>query len=279
MSKYNVNVICDSVNKFGTRAISLELCYPRIILAEYNTHRQFSRSSSSSRAIPIKKMIGEVWKEPFVPFYWGSNQAGMQAGSELTRTKKEIAKLLWLSASKVACGFAWGLSYSGLHKQLANRILEPWQWTRTIVTSTEWDNFFHLRLHSDAAPEFYRLAELMKDAIDNSVPEFLEEGQWHLPYVTKKEKETLTLEEQIKVSTARCARVSYLTHDGKSTDITKDFLLHDHLVVSEPKHASPAEHQLTPAKNKKFYFNVRSWKSYRYFMEAQPNMLQKIFYK
>lgn len=272
-------VIEDSVNKYGTRAISLELSYPTIILAEFNTHRVLSRSSSSQRAIPTKKIIRRVWDEPFVPEYWGQNIAGMQAKQELSGIKLETAKFVWRLASKVACGFVWGLDMIGLHKQIANRILAPWQWTRTIVTSTEWDNFFALRLHPDAQPEFYTLAGMMKDAIDNSAPRFLEQGEWHLPYVDPYEVEMYGLEVGIKTSVARCARVSYLNHEGRSSDIEQDIALHDMLVGSEPKHASPAEHQLTPAKAEKFYYNVNAWKSYRYYMEQQPRLLNKIFYK
>ena len=264
---YYAKVIADSVNKFATRATTVEVCYPRIILAELNTHRMFSRNTSSSRAIPVMTLIKQVWNKPFIPTYWGKNKAGMQAKEELTGYELLVAKGLWLAASKFACGFAYLFSKIGLHKQIANRIIEPWMWTKTIITATEWDNFFELRNHPDAQPEIKKLAELIEEAIAESKPKFLFQGQWHLPYVTAQEKNEYSLNECLKFSAARCARVSYLTHDKQMPSLAHDILLHDMLVGTDPKHASPVEHQLTVASDEKFYYNVRSFKSYRWFIE------------
>jgi hypothetical protein len=269
---YEVNVIADSVNKYGVRAITIEAQYPRIILAELNTHRVFSRNSSSSRAIPIKTLLKQVWNNPFMPVYWGKNKPGMKAHEELEGINLWLAKQLWLLSSKVACIFAYLFSLIGLHKQIGNRIIEPWMFTRTIVTSTEWDNFFELRCHPDAQPEIKKLAEMIEDAIFNSVPEFLHEGEWHLPYVFSDEKARFDIIHLLKLSTARCARVSFLTHDNKEPHFMKDFGLHDSLVGSDPKHASPTEHQLTPGDDEKFYFNHNTWKSYRWFIETKENI-------
>lgn len=265
--KYEVNVIADSVNKFGHRATTLELQYPRIILAELNTHRVFSRNSSSSRAIPIMTLLKQVWNTPFMPVYWGKNKSGMQANEELTGYQLWLAKALWRFSSKVACAFAYSFYLVGLHKQIGNRIIEPWMFTRTIVTSTEWDNFFALRCHKDAQPEIKKLADMMADAIDNSIPQFLNEGEWHLPYVTDREKQIFPVDYNIKLSTARCARVSYLTHNKENPSYKRDFDLHDSLVGNDPKHASPTEHQLTVGNEDKFYFNINTWKSYRWSIE------------
>lgn len=270
---YEVNVIADSVNKYGVRAITIEAQYPRIILAELNTHRVFSRNSSSSRAIPIKTLLKQVWNNPFMPVYWGKNKPGMKAHEELEGINLWLAKQLWLLSSKVACIFAYLFSLIGLHKQIGNRIIEPWMFTRTIVTSTEWDNFFELRCHPDAQPEIKKLAEMIEDAIFNSVPEFLHEGEWHLPYVFSDEKARFDIIYLLKLSTARCARVSFLTHDNKEPHFMKDFGLHDSLVGSDPKHASPTEHQLTPGDEEKFYYNLNTWKSYRWFIEKRIELV------
>lgn len=264
---YEVNVIADSVNKYGVRVTSFELQYPRIILAELNTHRVFSRNSSSSRAIPIMTLLKQVWNEPFMPVYWGKNKPGMKAHEELTGIHLWLAKQLWLLSSKIACIFAYLFSLIGLHKQIGNRIIEPWMFTRTIVTSTEWDNFYELRCHKDAQPEIKKLAEMMEEAIFKSVPEFLHAGEWHLPYVFSHERYRYSIVDLLKLSTARCARVTYLTHDNKEPDFMKDVSLHDMLVVVEPKHASPTEHQLTPGDEEKFYYNVNTWQSYRWQMD------------
>ena len=272
---YRAEVIEDSVNKFGRRATTIAVTYPRIILAELNTHRMFSRNTSSSRAIPMIKMIEQVWNRPFMPIYWGKNKAGMQASEELTGWQLWAAKKTWLAASKIACGMALLLHWIGAHKQIGNRILEPWMWTHTIITATEWDNFFALRNHHMAQPEIKRLAEVMADAFDASIPHFIDHGEWHLPYVTEKEKATYTLEECIKFSAARCARVSFLTHDNKLPNVEKDIALHDDLVVAEPKHASPSEHQLTAAHLDNFYFNLRSFTSYRFYIETGKTPYRK----
>ena len=266
---YKAEIICDSISQLGIRATTIAVTYPRIILAEINTHRLFSRNTSSSRAIPIKTMLKQVWNNPFIPIYWGKNKPGMQASEELTGISLGVARLSWVFASKVACLFALSLSGLGLHKQIGNRLLEPWMWTTTLITATEWDNFFKLRNHKDAQPEIQKLARAMLAAMEQSTPHLLNFNEWHIPYVSSSEKETLPIETQLKISTSRCARVSYFTHGTNKIDIEKDLKLHAQLVGSEPKHASPAEHQLTPANNTEFYYNVKSWMSYRYFMDFQ----------
>ena len=139
-------MIADSYYDFDNRICTLQLKYPRFIHAEFMTHRVFSRSASSSRAIPISKIISQVWNDPAMPVYWGANVSGMQANEELTGWKLSAAKFIWKTSAKVACIFAYGFDKIGLHKQIGNRILEPWQYINVIVTSTEWDNFFDLRI-------------------------------------------------------------------------------------------------------------------------------------
>lgn len=266
-------IICDSISPQGVRLTTFELKYPRFILSEFNTHRVFSRNSASSRAIPVKKMIKDVINDPVIPVFWGKNQAGMQAKEELSGIKLKAAQFLWKIARYPACGIAYFMTKIGLHKQITNRIIEPWMWTKTIVTATEWDNFFELRVHEDAQPEIYSLSTLMYQEYLNSTPKKLKYGEWHLPYVTEDElnNNTLSIESLIMVSGARCARVSYLTHDGKAPDSSKDFRLYDDLVGSVPIHASPTEHQATPNKNTNFDKNFRGWHQHRADIEHKFN--------
>jgi len=237
----NAEIIADSISEGGVRLTTFSLTYPRVIHGELMTHRVFSRNAMSSRAIPVSKLISEVWNDPFIPMVWGSNKPGMQAGEEVTGWRLALAKLTWVAASKAACVFAWALSKLGLHKQIGNRIMEPFQWMRTVLTATEWDNFFALRDHPDAEPHFQALARRMRFEMDISTPRELVLGQWHLPYVDS------VSGIDCKISAARCARVSYLTHEGKAPSVEADLALYERLAGGEPIHASPLEHQATPA--------------------------------
>ena len=256
-------VISDSVNKFDDRIVTLQLKYHRYIHAEVMTHRMFSRSASSSRAIPIKTIIAEVWNNPATPLHWGKNISGMQAKDELIGLKLILAKLIWKLSSKFACIFAYCLYGLGLHKQIGNRILEPFSFINVILTATEFDNFFMLRIHPDAQPEIQELATKMKKAIDSSSPTLLTQSEWHMPYITPKEKELYPESVLLKCSTARCARVSYSNHDGSEPDVVRDIELHERLVGSIPLHASPAEHQASPGYSSVFYDNFKGWVQYR----------------
>lgn len=270
---YQAFVVADSISEAGVRLITLQLRYWRAIHAEFMTHRVFSRNASSSRAIPVAKMLKQVREEPFGPLHWGANQAGMQAHAELEGKALQVAKDLWHTAAREAAQTAELMSTLGLHKQVANRILEPFLPISVIVTATEWDNFFQLRDHKDAQPEIRHLTQLMKEAIDSSSPMAIRDGEWHLPYVYDMEIREYGIEVARKLSVARCARVSYLTHDGQQPSVEKDIELHDKLVVAEPLHASPAEHQATPyalkfGNGRDFIRNFRGWQQYRVLLEA-----------
>lgn len=250
-----VKVIVDSISPEGKRITTLQLKYWRAIHGEVMTHRVFSRNASSSRAIPVMKLIMQVLTDPAGPIHWGQNRPGMQATEELTGWRLGVAKGLWRTAGVVAAGFAWGMVKVGLHKQVANRILEPWQYIHVVLTSTEWENFFELRLDQDAQPEFRELAGKIKAALDQSVPAKLNHGEWHLPYVTDEDRERVKSFAQTdeeywntlkNISAARCCRVSYLRHDGKTPRIADDLSLCDKLVGARPLHASPFEHIATP---------------------------------
>lgn len=251
-------IICDSINPAQNRLTTFVITYPRFILAEFNTHRMLSRNSASSRAIPISKMIKMVLENPAEPVSWGQNGKGMQAKSELIPSKQFVARQIWLKTRYLACGAAWLLSKVGAHKQLANRLLEPWAHVTTIVSGTEWGNFFNLRTHPDAQPEFQILAKLMLNEYKNHIPKEMNWGEWHLPFGDRYLKEGLTSRELKKISVARCARVSYLTFDGE-IDHEKDYKLCDQLI--ESGHMSPTEHAARALSGWSGNFN--GWRQYR----------------
>lgn len=264
LKNYSVEIVLDSISEAGCRITTMKLLFPRYILAQFNTHRVFSRNASSSRAIPISKMIEKIKANPAIPLTWGSNKAGMQAGEELSDEKIIKAYNEWIKALDLAIGQAEVLYDIGLHKQHVNRILEPFMLTEVLVTATEWDNFFELRCHEDAQPEIQHLANLMRDALNESEPvlrythvPFVKHDEWKVSFDGEVESDY-----PMKLSTARCARASYTLRDG-SIDREKDIALHDRLVVAKPLHASPAEHQAVAMKDDSFNRNFRGWSMYR----------------
>lgn len=216
----------------------------RFVLAEFNTHRVFSRNSASSRAIPVRRILGRVAEDPAVPLVWPVEKQGMQGGESLEGQEADQALRVWLQAREHAIESATQLANLGVHKSVTNRLLEPFMWHTVIVSSTEWDNFWGLRLSPLAQPEIAAAASLMHKAFLESAPTPLTHGQWHMPYIRPEDLE-LPLDKQLKISAARCARVSYLTHDGVR-DPDKDIELYDRLVAVTPPHASPLEHVATP---------------------------------
>ena len=263
----SAKVIADSISMDGARITTFELIYPRFIHGEVMTHRMFSRNAMSSRAIPVAKVISQVELNPAMPVHWGANQPGMQANVELDTQTAELVRQAWLSAAEWAVHHARVMVDLGAHKQIVNRVLEPFQWMRTIVTATEWSNFFALRAHPDAQPEFQVLARAMLTSLTSSA--IVRGGQygessWHLPYVSSDERKNLPGDLLPKLSAARCARVSYLTHDGEKPDVEKDLSLFNRLVGSVPLHASPIEHQACPAATATSRSNnFIGWKQYR----------------
>lgn len=264
MSQIKAKIIEDSISPHGIRLTTFQLQYHRYIHGEFMTHRVFSRNASSSRAIPVMTMLKQVWNDPAMPVHWGANMPGMQAKDQLTGWRAKVARGLWRAAGKVACVFAYGLSKVGLHKQVANRILEPWQLIHVIITATEFANFFELRDHADAQPEIRVLAKAMREAYKANAPTRRIFGEWHLPYISYEERLAFSFGELIKASAARCARVSYLTHDGVKPVIAKDIALYERLVGSAPIHASPVEHQATPQMYAAVWGgNLRGWHQHR----------------
>jgi thymidylate synthase ThyX len=242
---YACKVICDSITAGSdVRLTTLEIAFPRIVLAEFNTHRQFSRNSASSRAIPVEKRIAAVEADPFIPEQFGRNQRGMQAGEALEGEEARAALEVWELAIEDAINRARLLARRGVHKQLANRLIEPFCWHTVVVTATEWSNFFGLRCNPAAQPEIQTIAGMMRTSMQESSPSLVGLGGWHLPYVRGYEdvgyvQPGAPSRQWARISAARCARVSYLTHEG-AHDPAADLLLADKLEA--PGHMSPFEH-------------------------------------
>lgn len=265
-SNITAKVVADSISESGQRITTFELEYPRFIHGEILTNRLFSRNCSSSRAIPIKKMIEYTENNMAVPLYWGKNRSGMQADGEIRSNKLPV--FLWKSAFKVVKCVVKVMGKLGLHKQIPNRLLESWQMIKVVVTATDFDNFFNLRVHQSAQPEIAYLANKMWEAKERSSPKLLKAGQWHLPYVETFEvtdKNTLGaninnqhyllhdskgnnlgevyLEDAIKLSAASCAAQSYRTETMSLKKAEKIFNM---LISDDVLHASPFENLATP---------------------------------
>lgn len=265
---FAAKILADSLSPDGVRLTTMEVTFPRIVLAEFNTHRMLSRNSASSRAIPVEKRIAAVHADPFIPAAFGKNQPGMQASTDLLDNEAWWALQAWKNACENALTFAAELARLGVHKQLANRLLEPFLWHTVIVSATEWSNFFALRCHKDAQPEIRTVAVMMRDALESGSPVSLHRGHWHLPLVDAEEigdqNRVGSIEFWKKVSVGRCARVSVLTHDGKR-DLVADVELCERLQVAG--HMSPFEHVARPLERvdaaHTFCGNFRGWVQYR----------------
>ena len=266
-SNITAKIICDSISESGKRITTFELEYPRYIHCELLTHRMLSKNCSSSRAIPIEKMLGYIENNMAVPVYLGRNKSGMQAVEEIEDKDKALS--VWRDSFYQVEDSVNKLLDLKVHKQIANRLTEPYQMMKVVVTATEWDNFFNLRIDKNAQPELVLLADKMFNAMQGSTPKTLKAGQWHLPYVEiendgysnsheyfiydedKSNSETngymyktpLLLEDAIKISVASCAAVSYRTENMTLAKADKIF---DMLINAENLHSSPFEHVAMP---------------------------------
>ena len=287
---FDAKILADSYSPDNnSRLITVEATFPRFILAELNTHRVFSRNSSSSRAIPTWKILDEVRDNPFIPDVFGSYQPGMVSGNPLNKDSSLYAKKHWLKARDQAMYHAMHLVYgqqasklwvgfyedfqslpkkveNGTHKELVNRLLEPFMWQTAIISSTEWDNFFNLRCADNAQPQIRKLAGMIRDAIGESTPQELNQNQWHTPLITPEEDNVLDTENKLLVSAGRCARISYLNHhnDRKLSDDIKlaKRLLND-------GHMSPFEHQARPLNdNDTALGNFHGWIQQRHVLNS-----------
>lgn len=248
-------IIADSISEADVRITTFLLTYPRFIHSELMTHRVFSRNSASSRAIPVKKMLQTIVETPALPIYWGKNQKGMQAKEQLTGWRLRAVNFIWFMHRWYSLACVYLLNYLGLHKQLANRLIEPHSHITVLVTSTHWKNFFHLRAHKDAQPEFEALAIKMRDCYDDSEPIRVKNGDWHLPFILRNDLDDPFVQNgelnQVSyklrlMSAARCARTSFTLFDRSPHSCEDDYKLGVRLIRANPLHASPMEHQATP---------------------------------
>jgi hypothetical protein len=277
--KYGISatILADSINE-GIRLTTFEITYPRLILSELNTHRMLSKNSASSRAIPFAKMKENLTGRPV---RFGQANPGMQDKGEdydaLVRVwcaerpydgeyVNMSAEEAWKEARDEALTRSQEFHEAGYHKQVYNRLTEPFQMMKTVISGTEWNNFFWLRKHEAADPTIAELARVMWEVREQSTPDLLRTGEWHLPYVrgyryedgewgyditTESVEdgiptitvENLTLEQARKVSAARCAAVSFRNVDYGVTKCEEVFA---RLVGDDRKHASAFEHQATP---------------------------------
>jgi thymidylate synthase ThyX len=293
-------IIADSVNSCGNRITTFQSRVPKFLLAELNTHRliskpteaerryiettDLSRNAASTRAIPLKRQMEKVASEPFVPSWWGKNQKGMSASEEVDHPK--ICDEQWHLAKRQMLDRAGALEFENVHKQTAGRLLEPFLYVDWLATSTDWESFFDLRTSDSAQPEMQELAMLMEQEFLLSEPKILKAGDWHMPYfnqstlglkegsistwilacdgIRRDEFGEMALYETIKKSTARCARISYETHDG-IRDPEEDIKLHD--MLAENNHWSPFEHCAHAIDFPERVGNFTGWVQYRKILE------------
>lgn len=259
-----VKILADSISEKGIRLTTFELEYWRAIHSEIMTHRVFSRNARSSRATPIKVNIQNVKDNPWGPRHWTTENKGMVSQGELPATAAQQLDEVWLQLARGTATFAEQLGYMNIHKQITNRLLEPFSSIQVVLSATDFKNFFKLREDSHAQPEMQDLTKAMHKAMYYSEPELVKEGEWHLPYVTGEEKASLDIEVLKDISVARCARVSYKAFDGSST-VEKDLELAKKL--KENKHMSAFEHIATPAPEGGYLqSNFRGWNQYRKFI-------------
>lgn len=275
---YEVKIVADSVSAIGNRLTTFLFTYPRFVHADFMTYRMWSRNGASSRARPASKVREAVRSQPALPVFWGQNQSGMQARSELDSDTRTKAQLAWLRLMEVALETHEELEKLGLHKQLTNRILEPWMPMTMLVTATNFHNFFHQRDDIDPQPEMQVIATEAHYQYHENKPTLLHIGEWHTPFI-EDDEQFVSIAEKKDVSVARCARLSYLTHEGVR-DVTKDLELADKLLKTatpnQPGHFSPFEHVATPATTSEYFGNVRGWLQYRKSLpgEAGPPEVQ-----
>lgn len=121
--------------------------------------------------------------------------------------------------------------------------------TDDVVERLQWSK-------SGAEIHIQKLAEVMWDARNESTPKQLKAGEWHIPFGDKMDDEAISKmhigiggfphehdaaheDIKVKIAIARCARLSYMTHDNE-INYEKDIELYDRLLSAH--HMSPFEH-------------------------------------
>jgi thymidylate synthase ThyX len=285
----SANIVADSLNTSGNRLTTFVLRFPRIVLAELNTHRALSKNSASSRAIPFEKMLDMVKNDPFIPIKFQKDHKGMQGTEYYEGAEHKQCIKDWLGARDAAVKAALDFKLS-VTKQLRNRLLEPFMWHTVILSGTEFENFFALRAHGDAEIHICDLAYKMLEQYNNSNPKLLQPGEWHIPFGDKMDDDKLSdlvlkinnnitidvngwFEDEMqelkkKIAVARCARISYLNYEGKD-DYAADIKLCDRLMGNIPKHLSPAEHVAQALDTDQWEGNFCGFKQYRKFFKEE----------
>lgn len=286
----------DVISPNGDRLTIFVAKFWRPMLAEFNTHRSHSRSSASSRAIPVTKQLSMIEASPARPVYWGAEQSGMQSGGELDGVDLRTAQALFdrieaYTVAQVRQYLRWVEFRSNqvthddpkmhtLHKSLINRLLEPFMWHTIIFGATDdgWDNFFKQRstvFSPDAQAEFRVIADQMYELRAVSTPNVVPYGEWVTPFLDDEDKElTSTLypgDEYAaqKISTARCARVSYLNHEGVRNADDDMRMFNERLFAPTPRHSAPSEFVATPIDPRwvEQQGNFKGWYQFRHLVE------------
>jgi len=257
----HATIIADSISQTGKRITTFVLPrFPRCLLAELNTHRQLSRNAESSRAIPVSRRIQKILEDPYIPAFT-RNQRGM-VGETLSENEIAYATAIWKQAMQEMIGHARWLVNNNIHKEMANRLLEPFARVPVIVTATEWENFLILRTAENTAPDFRAVALEMQKLLGLCKPQRCADDDWHKPFWTEDLRE-YQLEEQLKICSARCARISYSNHNG-NYDAQKDLELAERLITDG--HWSPFEHIARPVYDDQPTANLRGWQSFRTYL-------------
>lgn len=248
----DASILTDSISLEGIRLTTMEATYPRFIHAEALRHRMFSRSVASSRAIPTERIIEQVTNDPFVPVTFNERVKGMGVGTVLEGTAALTSRKAWLYAKDKAVQAAHILVDQNNDKSRVNRLLEPFMWLTEIITATEWDNFFGLRDHEAAQPEFQTLARQIREVYEDGAGKEAElhEGEWHMPLTELGDEfieasETGNWDTFKRISASRVARVSYVRHQDEETH-EETLKRATRLIDAIPPHLSPAEHVARP---------------------------------
>lgn len=251
-----VKVLLDSVNPYtNVRLTTLHCVYPQFIHQQVLTHRMFSRNSSSLRAISFDRASEEF--EIVYPT-WTEEKKGMQGNIITDEDKQDLA------SSYVDCMYNdvrhWckKLESLGVHHQDINNYLRPFQNIHTVITATDFENFFQQRLHESTKPDMQRLAQLIYTALEESKPE---ENCHHAPMLNDLWDSTFSNEQLYLISAARLARISYFKWQD---DPQKDLELAKKLI--ENNHPSPFEHIAFAQQDNEYYGNFKSWKQLRHIL-------------
>ena len=287
MMLYHAEVVADSLNTVTNDRIStLRVIMPRIILPELVTHRIFfvddtadaalmreaydmgvphelSKNTASSRAIPIRRMLDKAKENPFIPIF-RQGQKGMTSGAPVDADTQRASEADWAMMMEACLLGVQRLADRGIEKGQANRPLEWFSWVEVLITSTEWKNFFTLRVHPDAQGEMQETARTVKAAFDESIPVPILPGGWHLPYVDPLNFFTRGEMDNARQSASRCAIISYRSlSTGKMSTMEEDMERYGRLVGGNPKHLSPTEHPSRAQATHDRFGNFVGWKSLR----------------